>query len=89
MTTAAQQQAPATNAGRATEPSGLEEDIARLSAHTILLVQFSSNEETRTFIDCQSPLDAMETFCRIYENFLLNKRGLIQQAGDEPMDEEG
>ena len=42
-----------------------------------MLVQFSSNEETRTFIDCASPLEAMETFCRIYENFLLNKKGLL------------
>ena len=46
-----------------------------------MLVQFSSNEETRTFIDCASPLDAMETFCRIYENFLLNKKGMLPASG--------
>ena len=46
-----------------------------------MLIQFSSNEETRTFIDCANPFDAMETFCRIYENFLLNKKGLIPKAG--------
>jgi len=38
-----------------------------------MLIQFSSNEETRTFMDCRSPSDCMETLIRIYENFLLNK----------------
>ena len=56
-----------------------------------MLIQFSSNEETRTFLDCQSPSDAMETFCRIYENFLLNKKGLLNRdnnaEGDEEMEE--
>lgn len=55
-----------------------------------MLVQFSSNEETRTFIDCETPSDAMETFCRIYENFLLNKKGLLPNAdADMDGDEEG
>lgn len=34
----------------------------------------------------------METFCRIYENFLLNKKGLMPNApveDDEDMGEEG
>ena len=57
--------------------SGLEDEIAHLAGHTVMLVQFSSNEETRTYIDCESPMAAMETFCRIYENFLLNKKGLL------------
>ena len=65
------------------ELAGLEEDISKLSGHTIMLVQFSSNEETRTFIDCETPSDAMETFCRIYENFLLNKKGLLPNADAE------
>ena len=33
----------------------------------------------------------METFCRIYENFLLNKKGLLNRdnaQGDEEMDNE-
>ena len=51
MTTTAVQQQAASTAG-VQEPSGLEEDISQLSGHTIMLVQFSSNEETRTFIDC-------------------------------------
>ena len=62
------------------QPSGLEEEVSKLSGHTIMLIQFSSNEETRTFIDCASPFEAMETFCRIYENFLLNKKGLLPKA---------
>lgn len=88
MTTTAVQQQAASTAG-VQEPSGLEEDISQLSGHTIMLVQFSSNEETRTFIDCQNPYDAMETFCRIYENFLLNKKGLLPNRNqDEEMEEE-
>ena len=75
MTTTAATNAPASSS--ANQPSGLEEDISRLAGHTVMLVQFSSNEETRTYIDCESPLAAMETFCRIYENFLLNKKGLL------------
>jgi len=38
-----------------------------------MLIQFSSNEETRTYTDCRTPGDAMETLVRIYENFLFNK----------------
>ena len=53
-----------------------------------MLIQFSSNEETRTYIDCASPLDAMETFCRIYENFLLNKKGLLPSASNAGGDNE-
>ena len=59
------------------------EDISALSGHTIMLVQFSSNEETRTYMDCRSPYEAMETFCRIYENFLLNKSGLLEGEDEE------
>lgn len=42
-----------------------------------MLVQFSKNEETRTYIDAKSPYEVMETLCRIYENFLLHKQGVI------------
>ena len=55
-----------------------------------MLVQFSSNEETRTYIDCKTPHEAMETFCRIYENFLLNKNGIIgdgEEVEQEKKDE--
>ena len=38
-------------------------------------------------MDCRSPDEAMETFCRIYENFLLNKQGVLGGEGeDEEMD---
>lgn len=50
-----------------------DESLQNLNGHTVMLVQFSSNEETRTFMDCRSPSDCMETLIRIYENFLLNK----------------
>ena len=62
------------------EQAAQAEDISNMEAHTYMLVQFSSNEETRTYVDCKSPYDAMETFCRIYENFLLNKGGM---AGED------
>ena len=55
------------------------DEIQQLNGHTILLVQFSSNEETRTFMDCKTPDHAFETFLRIYENFLLNKNGVLKE----------
>ena len=67
------------------EQAAEAEDVSTLSGHTIMLVQFSSNEETRTYMDCRSPYEAMETFCRIYENFLLNKSGFLG-GDDEEMD---
>ncbi len=42
-----------------------------------MLIQFSKNEETRTFLDCKTPNEVLETFCRIYENFLLHKSGIL------------
>ncbi len=64
------------------------QELASLNGHTIMLIQFSSNEETRTYIDCQNPYEAMETFCRIYENFLLNKQGILNDRTDkaDPVD---
>ena len=29
-------------------------------------------------MDCQSPDNAFESFMRIYENFLMNKKGIIE-----------
>jgi hypothetical protein len=55
-------------------------DINSFNGHTIMLVQFSSNEETRTYVDCRTPNDALESFCRIYENFLLHKNGHINPS---------
>ena len=55
----------------------MSDEINNFNGHTILLVQFSSNEETRTYVDCKTPNEAFETFCRIYENFLLHKHGYI------------
>lgn len=49
------------------------EDVTTYNGHTIMLVQFSSNEETRTFTDCKNPGDCMETLVRIFENFLYNR----------------
>ena len=69
------------------EQAAEAEDVSSLSGQTIMLIQFSSNEETRSYMDCRSPYEAMETFCRIYENFLLNKQGVLGGEGeDEEMD---
>ena len=43
-----------------------------------MLVQFSSNEETRTYLDCKNPDMAFETFMRIYENFVVNKTSILE-----------
>ena len=50
-----------------------------------MLVQFSSNEETRTYLDCKNPDICFETFLRLYENFMLNKTGILtdQQKVEE------
>ena len=45
------------------------DEINQLNGHTIMLVQFSSNEETRTYLDCKNPDICFETFLRLYENF--------------------
>ena len=65
------------------EQASEAEDIQVLSGHTILIVHFSSNEETRTWMDCKSPYDAMETFMRIYDSFIINKQSL--EGEDEEM----
>ena len=50
-----------------------------------MLIQFSSNEETRTYTDCRTPADAMETLVRIFENFLYNKDATkLAVCGSEP-----
>jgi hypothetical protein len=48
------------------------------------LIQFSANEETRTYVDCKDPTHAIETFCRIYENFLLNKHNVMNEGEGAP-----
>lgn len=54
------------------------DDVATYAnGHTLMLMQFSKNEETRFYIDSRDPHGCMESLCRIYENFLLNKLGVI------------
>ena len=59
-----------------------DSDIQFANGHTLLIVQFSKNEETRFYLDSMTPHGCMEQLCRIYENFLLNKLGVIN-GGDE------
>ena len=58
-------------------------DIQFANGHTLLIVQFSKNEETRFYLDSKTPHGCMEQLCRIYENFLLNKLGLINGGNEE------
>ena len=55
---------------RAVAASG-EETSGELVGHTLLLVQFVENEESRTYLDTKSPWEALETLCRLYENYCL------------------
>ena len=56
----------------------MSDDVSQQSnGHTIMLMQFSKNEETRFYLDSKNPHGCMESLCRIYENFLLNKLGII------------
>ena len=73
------------------QASNIDEEIMNLNGHTLTLIQFSSNEETRTYIDSQTPYEAMETFLRIYENFLINKQGIQcpSTADDQKDKDEG
>ena len=72
-------EAPAQESAAQTSYQAQLNEINQLNGHTLLLVQFSSNEETRTYMDCRSPDLAFESFMRIYENFLLNKKGILEQ----------
>ena len=47
------------------------EGSGELVGHTLLLVQFVENEESRTYLDTKSPWEALETLCRLYENYCL------------------
>ncbi len=47
------------------------EASGELVGHTLLLVQFVENEESRTYLDTKSPWEALETLCRLYENYCL------------------
>jgi hypothetical protein len=58
--------------------------LGELKEHTLLLIQFSANEETRTYVDCRDSTHALETFCRIYEDFLLNKTQATSVGKEAP-----
>ena len=45
-----------------------------------MLVQFVASEDSRTYVDTSSPYQALETLLRLYENFALQKRALLNQA---------
>ena len=59
-----------------------DQDIAFANGHTIMLIQFSKNEETRFYLDSSTPSGSLESLCRIYENFLLNKMGIINTSNE-------
>ena len=62
----------------------MTEDVSFANGHTIMLIQFSKNEETRFYLDSKTPHDSLESLCRIYENFLLNKLGIINSNDETP-----
>ena len=59
--------------GEGAPNKGVEQ--VELKGHTLLLVQFVENEESRTYLDTKTPYEALETLCRLYENYCLQKRG--------------
>ena len=60
--------------GKDDAPMANEEESGLSIEHGIMLVQFSSNEETRTYLDFKSQDKLSESFLRIYEKFLLSKK---------------
>lgn len=65
-----------TNETPANDGDGIVDQFA---GTTILLVQFSANEETRTYLDCCAPAQAIECLIRIYEHFITNRTTDPQQ----------
>ena len=49
----------------------MSEELTSMSGHTILFIQFSKDEEKRTYFDSKTPYETFETLCRIYENYLI------------------
>ena len=45
--------------------------MKEMSGHTLLLVQFIENEDSRTYMDSKSPYETLEMILRIYENYIL------------------
>ncbi|CAI2352632.1 unnamed protein product [Caenorhabditis sp. 36 PRJEB53466] len=43
------------------------------SSHTILLIQTSSRLDTRTWADFESVTDALDSLCKMFEEFLAKK----------------
>eukprot|EP00345_Euplotes_harpa_P016363 CAMPEP_0168346122 /NCGR_PEP_ID=MMETSP0213-20121227/18052_1 /TAXON_ID=151035 /ORGANISM="Euplotes harpa, Strain FSP1.4" /LENGTH=68 /DNA_ID=CAMNT_0008354651 /DNA_START=3 /DNA_END=205 /DNA_ORIENTATION=+ len=44
------------------------------SGHSLLLVQFSQSEDSRTYLDFDRIDDGLESLCRIYESVQINKK---------------
>jgi hypothetical protein len=47
--------------------------LALLNGHSIIYVQFSETEDTRTYLDYDNLDDGLESMCRIYESIIINK----------------
>jgi hypothetical protein len=56
----------------------MQDEVKQFNNHSILFVQFSSNEESRTYTDFSTIDKLFEGMLRIYENFLVGK-----QEGDK------
>ena len=50
-------------------------ELKEMNGHTLLLVQFVENEDSRTYMDSKSPYETLEMILRLYENYLLQKQG--------------
>ena len=62
------------------------EDLEQMSGHTLMLIQFVSNEESRTYIDTKGPNECFEALCRFYESYAIQKGGLPQKVEYELRD---
>ena len=54
-------------------------EVQKINGHTMIFVQFGSNEESRTYMDCPDQEAAIEAIIRIFEQALLKKNNLLSQ----------
>ena len=47
------------------------DQFKEMSGHTLLLVQFVENEDSRTYMDSKTPYETLEMILRIYENYVI------------------
>jgi hypothetical protein len=59
-----------------------EKSGVSFNGHTLMLVQFSQSEDSRTYLDFDKIEDGCESLCRIYESVQINKKKAEDKDGE-------